>query len=159
MKRELTQTEATCPGYVPLLHSLPFIKLKSPSFFFYFASSLEHVKTVRVPAGQDVLVPCPNVTSDVMKFKLHLNGELIHTEWFPHEGQRGDRETRVVNGNGTFDLWVGRVNSSSHDVYWCEVDVIYPPPMVTQCSSQWILPQVEGKDSGSRVISETLQVH
>lgn len=121
------------------------------------------MKTVQVPAGQDVLVPCPNVTSLVVKFKLHLNGELIYTEKFPHEDQRGDRETRVVAGNGTFDLWVGRVNGSSRDVYWCEVDVIYPPPKVTQCSSQWILPQVEGKDSGSRVTSETLketlQVH
>ncbi|XP_075872786.1 T-cell-specific surface glycoprotein CD28-like [Nelusetta ayraudi] len=118
----------------------------------------KHVKTVRVPAGQDVLVPCPNVTSSVMNFKLHLNGELIHTERFPHKGQRGDREMRVVNGNGTFDLWIGRVNSSSHDVYWCEVDVIYPPPMVTQCSSQWILPQVEDHQStGSR--EEDEEVH
>lgn len=107
------------------------------------------MNTVWVPAGEDVLVPCPNVNSSIMNFELLRNGESIYIEKVSHEDQRGDRETKVVSGNGTFHLWIGRVNGSSHDVYWCEVEVIFPPPTARQCSNQWILPQAEGKDSGS----------
>lgn len=85
-----------------------------------------------------------------MTFKLLWNGKETFLKRFSSEDSDhlpgGDADVQLIKRNETFNLRLGKVNSSSHGIYRCEVEVIWPPPKLTQ-SNPGILLLVEGKVS------------
>lgn len=133
--------------------------------FFFSPATL---KTVCVPAGDNVLVPCPDSTREDMKYDVYRNNEIIFTYNY-NRGSNGSMSGPLFVRVGmkpyqnAKDTLVGfmltRVNISSRGIYRCEGTVTYPPPLLPLPSQQWILVLIEGKYSYHQGSIYNLTVH
>lgn len=115
-----------------------------------FSFSPDKPEAVCVPTGGSVLVPCPNLTYDEIKYKLLQGGKVIFNYTFARKTAnpikvRADLEVLEDTKNHTFNFRLIRVNSSRHGIYKCEGEIIYPPPKGILHNNQRILLLVEGK--------------
>lgn len=117
-----------------------------------FSFSPDELKTVCVPEGGDTLVPCPNLTSDVIEFRLSKGGKPMFDYKFErkrnHESRNGRADLEVLENteNNTLNFRLIGINNSSHGIYKCEGHTVYPPPKGILHNNQSILLLVEGKD-------------
>lgn len=110
------------------------------------------VKTVCVPERDNVLVPCPDLTAEDIKYNVYRDNEVVYTYEYNH---KNNESTSVRVGMEPYknakDIPVGfmltRVNTSSLGIYRCEGIVKYPPPLLQLQSQQWILVLIAGKYS------------
>lgn len=126
-------------------------QLNSITFF-----SADQLKTVCVPAGDNVLVPCPKSAAEVVKFNLLQDGEIIYSYTYNHgrnalnvtpPDTRVGVELHENVENKSLSFMLTGVNVSSHGIYRCEGIDMFPPPLVPVPSDRRILVLIEGKYS------------
>ncbi|KAL6115445.1 uncharacterized protein ACO6RY_00288 [Pungitius sinensis] len=100
----------------------------------------DQIKTVCMPAGGEVSVPCPNSTGQEVIYYLYKDGEEICTDPCTTAG------VRLREDNKSFMLTV--VNASSYGAYGCQSIGTYPPPLTK--STLWIIVHVEGHQCNVR---------
>lgn len=110
----------------------------SPWILITFFSS-DQLRSVCVPVGANVTVPCPVSDNSESSFNLFHADERIynHTCSHCHAGV----ELHTENKSASFKL-IG-VNSSSSGIYRCEGTVMYPPPLIKRNKRTLVL--IEGK--------------
>ncbi|KAM8904111.1 T-cell-specific surface glycoprotein CD28 isoform 2-T2 [Spinachia spinachia] len=94
----------------------------------------DQIKTVCVPVGVEVSVPCPNSTGQEVIFNLYKDDEEICEHVCNKAGMKQGKDDK------SFTLTV--VNASSNGMYGCQRTVTYPPPLTK--STLWIIVHVEG---------------
>lgn len=108
------------------------------------------LKSVCLPAGHSVVIPCPELTKEEVRFTLLKNHEVIHREecntvnCTPMLLGAGVRRlmSKTENKSISFELTV--VNDSSHGAYRCEATGLLPPPRLPSVYSVGKLVLVEG---------------
>ncbi|XP_029305445.1 uncharacterized protein LOC115019885 isoform X2 [Cottoperca gobio] len=115
------------------------------------ASTPANLKTLCVPAGDNVPVPCPNVTAEDVTFNLLKDDEVIHNHTCIRDKTSQtckSQKTRVAvelhGENISVTFMLPGVNASSYGVYRCEGIVMFPPPYKKVSSTVLILVLVEG---------------
>lgn len=109
-------------------------------------------EAVCVADGGSVMVPCPNSNAVEVKYRLLQGRKVIYNHTFSRKTAHTRKvraDLKVVEDikNNTFSFQFIGVNSSHHDIYSCEGDVIYPPPMgILQSNNTRLLLLVDGKD-------------
>lgn len=103
-----------------------------------------------VPIGGIVTVPCPNHSSEDVKFNLLKDGTKIKE----HECTSGNTsnsqastDTAGVKSKGAenpFNFTLTVVNASSHGLYRCEGTILFPPPLRTLTTTPEVLLLIEG---------------
>ncbi|XP_037617461.1 cytotoxic T-lymphocyte protein 4 [Sebastes umbrosus] len=93
-------------------------------------------KIVCVAAGDDVLVPCPNLTGEEVTYYLLKDDKVIYNHTCFREKHSNCKPRHTVLGVELRDSFMlTGVNVSSSGIYNCEVRVMYPPPFLKACSS------------------------
>ncbi|XP_044200925.1 cytotoxic T-lymphocyte protein 4 [Thunnus albacares] len=108
------------------------------------------VKTVCVPAGDIVSIPCPDMNGEDMTFSLLKNNEVIYNQTCNFGKPTSNCKLNDSMGvalhehNKSVRFNLTGVNDNSHGLYRCEVIVTYPPPYIKEGNVLWILVLVQG---------------
>ncbi|XP_056286998.1 uncharacterized protein si:dkey-1h24.6 [Pseudoliparis swirei] len=111
----------------------------------------DQITIVCVPAGGDVLVPCPKLAGEDMIFNLFKDDEVIRNHTCIGDTQASDCKPRYTGAgvkllentdNNSFSFTLTGVKAGSYGIYGCEGTRMFPPPFVT--STLWMLLLVEG---------------
>ncbi|XP_034533876.1 T-cell-specific surface glycoprotein CD28-like [Notolabrus celidotus] len=96
------------------------------------------LQTVCIPAGHNATVTCPELTGELVRFNFLKNQELIYSHKCNNTRKTlnctshsfrdgGEPRVKMENKSARFELTA--VNASSHAVYLCVAEVLFPPPL------------------------------
>lgn len=128
--------------------------------------SPDQITIVCVPAGGDVLVPCPKLAGEDMIFNLFKDDEVIRNHTCIGDTQASDCKPRYTGAgvkllentdNNSFSFTLTGVKAGGYGIYGCEGTRMFPPPFVT--STLWMLLLVEGTCSRGHVFIRVCPVH
>ncbi|XP_068612597.1 uncharacterized protein [Brachionichthys hirsutus] len=112
------------------------------------------LKTVCVPAGDNVSVPCPQTDGDEVKYNLFHAEQVVYIyKCTKKKGDGVNCETLLstagaeLHGNAenqSVSITLVGVTTSSYGIYRCEGTVVVPPPMMTEGSDLRVLVLLKG---------------